>query len=85
MNLETVVDGLHSVGPSWEKKSALAKFVNYHSKLEKVVEPRESSWGLKGRNKEQTFAMCLLNDPEIPIVTLITRFFNLIVNLIVEP
>ena len=24
MNLESVVDGLHSVGPSWEKKSALA-------------------------------------------------------------
>ena len=24
MNLESVIDGLHSVGPSWEKKSALA-------------------------------------------------------------
>lgn len=24
MNLETVIDGLHSVGPSWEKRSALA-------------------------------------------------------------
>jgi PhoH-like ATPase len=61
------------VSSSNEKKSALAKFVNYHTKIEKVVEPRESSWGLKGRNKEQTFAMCLLNDPEIPIVTLIGK------------
>ncbi len=27
MNLESVIDGLHSVGPSWEKKSALAEEV----------------------------------------------------------
>ena len=59
------------VSNSNEKKSALARFVNHDSKLEKVVEPKDVCWGLKARNKEQTFAMSLLNDPDIPIVTLV--------------
>ena len=61
------------VSNSNEKKSALAKFVNHDSKLEKVVEPKDVCWGLKARNKEQTFAMSLLNDPDIPIVTLVGK------------
>ena len=61
------------VSNSNEKKSALARFVNHDSKLEKVVEPKDVSWGLKARNKEQTFAMSLLNDPDIPIVTLVGK------------
>ena len=61
------------VSNSNEKKSALARFVNHDSKLEKVVEPKDVSWGLKARNKEQTFAMSLLNNPDIPIVTLVGK------------
>jgi len=61
------------VSNSNEKKSALARFVNYESKLEKVVETREAVWGLKPRNKEQTFALDLLNDPNVPIVTLVGK------------
>ena len=61
------------VSNSNEKKSALARFVNHDSKLEKVVEPKDVCWGLKARNKEQTFAMSLLNDPDIPIVTLVGK------------
>ena len=61
------------VSNSNEKKSALARFVNHDSKLEKVVEPKDACWGLKARNKEQTFAMSLLNDPDIPIVTLVGK------------
>ena len=61
------------VSSSNEKKSALARFMNYESKLEKVVETRDAVWGLKPRNKEQTFALDLLNDPDIPIVTLVGK------------
>jgi PhoH-like ATPase len=61
------------VSNSNEKKSALAKFSNYETKLQKVAEPKNSSWGLKARNKEQTFAMSLLSDPDIPIVTLVGK------------
>tara|TARA_R110000824_G_scaffold36844_7_gene113949 strand:- start:6269 stop:7576 length:1308 start_codon:yes stop_codon:yes gene_type:complete len=61
------------VSNSNEKKSALAKFVNYHSKLERVVETKDTVWGLRPRNKEQTFAIDLLNDPIVPIVTLVGK------------
>ena len=61
------------VSNSNEKKTALARFINYESKLEKVVEPKDALWGLKPRNKEQVFAINLLNDPEIPIVTLVGK------------
>ena len=61
------------VSNSNEKKSALARFVNHDSKLEKVTEPKDVCWGLKARNKEQTFAKSLLNDPDIPIVTLVGK------------
>ena len=61
------------VSSSNEKKSALARFINYESKLEKVVEAKESIWGLKSRNKEQTFSLNLLADPEVPIITLVGK------------
>ena len=61
------------VSSSNEKKSALARFVNYDFKLEKVIESKDDTWGLKARNKEQTFAMNLLRDPEIPIITLVGK------------
>ena len=44
------------VSNSNEKKTALAKFSSYESKLEKIIESKEGIWGLKSRNKEQTFA-----------------------------
>jgi len=61
------------VSNSNEKKTALAKFINYDSKLEKIIESKDDTWGLKARNKEQTFAMDLLRDPEIPIITLVGK------------
>ncbi len=33
--------------------------------------PADGAWGLKSRNREQAFAMDLLLDPEVPLVTLI--------------
>jgi len=61
------------VSNSNEKKTALAKFINYDTKISKIIEPREAVWGLKPRNKEQTFALNLLSDPEVPIVTLVGK------------
>jgi len=61
------------VSNSNEKKTALARFISYDSKLEKVSEPKDTLWGLKPRNKEQVFAINLLNNPEIPIVTLVGK------------
>lgn len=56
-----------------EKKTALAGFSTYQNKLKPVIEYKNGIWGVKARNKEQLFAMNLLMDPEIPIVSLIGR------------
>ena len=61
------------VSNSNEKKSALARFRGYNLKLEKVSEIKSAIWGLKARNKEQTFALDLLGDTEVPIVTLVGK------------
>ena len=56
-----------------EKKTALVKFVDYGTNLKKVDEYKSGIWNLRPRNKEQTFGLDLLLDPEIPIVTLIGK------------
>ncbi len=56
-----------------EKKTALARFLDYHSELKKVEEFSSGIWNLKPRNKEQMFGLDLLLDPAVPIVTLIGK------------
>ena len=56
-----------------EKKTALARFKNYNQKLYKVDEHKQGIWGLKPRNKEQMFALNLLLDSTVPIVTLVGK------------
>ena len=53
------------------KKSALAKYVNNNEPLKKILNP--SAWDTKPRNKEQQFALNLLMDPQIPVVSLIGK------------
>ena len=53
-----------------EKKTALAKFFDYNSSLQKIREFKEGIWGLRPRNKEQMFALNLLMDENIPVITL---------------
>ncbi len=53
------------------KKSALAKFVNKNEPLKKLL--NMSAWDTKPRNKEQQFALNLLMDPQIPVVSLIGK------------
>ena len=56
-----------------EKKTALVRFKNYGVPLHKVSEFKKGVWGLKPRNKEQMFALDVLLDPDIPIVTLVGK------------
>lgn len=54
-----------------EKKTALARFTDHNTKLSKMIDYKDGIWGLRPRNKEQMFALNLLNNPEIPIITLV--------------
>ena len=62
------------VSSSNEKKTALARFVDYASPLRHVRDLKpELAWGVVPRNKEQSFAFDLLFDDEIPLVSLIGK------------
>jgi PhoH-like ATPase len=55
-----------------EKKTALARFINYNSSLRKIID-KNDIWGVRSRNKEQKFALDLLLDPSVPVVTLVGK------------
>ena len=59
------------ISNSNSKKTALAKFTNELTEIKKV--PNVVAWQTKPRNKEQQFALNLLMDPEIPVVSLIGK------------
>jgi PhoH-like ATPase len=56
-----------------EKKTALAKFKNYNHPLSKVREYKDGIWGVKAKNKEQQFALDLLMDQDVKIVSLVGK------------
>ena len=56
-----------------EKKTALARFNTHHTPLKKIAHDKLPDWKINARNKEQAFAMDLLMDPNIKIVSLIGR------------
>tara|TARA_B100000287_G_scaffold419667_1_gene458168 strand:- start:11386 stop:12738 length:1353 start_codon:yes stop_codon:yes gene_type:complete len=56
-----------------DKKTALARFINYNTALKKVIHDNLPSWGIQSRNKEQAFAIDLLMDPSVEIVSLIGK------------
>tara|TARA_R110000824_G_scaffold125429_4_gene284530 strand:+ start:867 stop:2201 length:1335 start_codon:yes stop_codon:yes gene_type:complete len=56
-----------------EKKTALARFIGHHTPLRKIIHNKLPDWNINSRNKEQAFAMDLLMDPNIKIVSLIGR------------
>ena len=56
-----------------EKKTALARFSTHHTPLKKIVHDNLPDWKINARNKEQAFAMDLLMDPDVKIVSLIGR------------
>ena len=53
-----------------EKKTALAKFRSYSLPLTNIGDFKYESWGIRPRNKEQKFALDLLLNDSIPIVTI---------------
>jgi len=66
------------VSSSNEKRTAIARFTGYNKPLVKVAEcnsgkKKHSAWGVKPRNKEQSFGLNLLRDPNVPLVSLIGK------------
>tara|TARA_R110000824_G_scaffold3253_3_gene15469 strand:- start:10088 stop:11407 length:1320 start_codon:yes stop_codon:yes gene_type:complete len=60
------------VSSSNEKKTALARFTNHSSSIEKIPD-KNDVWGVRSRNKEQKFALDLLLDPNVPVITLVGK------------
>jgi PhoH-like ATPase len=57
-----------------EKKTALAKFIGYNTPVRKINDYQKNGiWGLRPRNKEQQFALDMLMDESISIVTIIGK------------
>lgn len=61
------------VSNSNEKKTALAKFLTHSTPLRKVIHDNVPSLGIQSRNKEQAFAIDLLLDPDVEVVSLIGK------------
>ena len=58
-----------------EKKTGLARFLGYNKPLKKIVNDSKKNtfWGVRSRNKEQLFAMDLLMDQNIEVITLVGK------------
>ena len=56
-----------------EKKSALARFKTHYEPLKNIVHKNLPDWKIEARNKEQAFAIDMLMNPDIKIVSLIGR------------
>ena len=56
-----------------EKKTALARFQTHRGPLKKIIHKKLPDWHIDARNKEQAFAIDMLMDPNIKIVTLVGR------------
>lgn len=61
------------ISNSNDKKSALVRFTNYETRVQKVDSFKKGIWGVRPKNKEQNFALDLLTDPDIPLVTIIGK------------
>tara|TARA_Y100000034_G_scaffold34515_1_gene42360 strand:- start:2909 stop:4225 length:1317 start_codon:yes stop_codon:yes gene_type:complete len=55
-----------------DKKTALARFTESNIALRQVTE-HKNVWGVSARNKEQSFAMDLLLDPSVHLVSLVGK------------
>ena len=56
-----------------EKKSALGRYIDKNTPIEQIAKKKHSVWGIKPRNKEQSFLLDALMDPKIQIVTAIGK------------
>ena len=56
-----------------EKKTALARFTNSATPLKQVFSAKNRVWGIRPRNKEQSFLLDALMDPTIEVITAIGK------------
>ena len=61
------------ISSSNEKKTALSRFTHEQEHLSQVKQLKNPIWGVTPRNTEQRYAMDLLLDPSVPIVSLVGR------------
>jgi PhoH-like ATPase len=61
------------VSNSNDKKSALARYIDSNTPLKRIKETENVWGGVMAKNKEQAFALDLLLDPSIPVVTLVGK------------
>ena len=61
------------ISNSNDKKSAIAKYISKSDPLEPLITLKRGAWGIKPRNKEQSFLLDALMDPKIMLVTAIGR------------
>ena len=59
------------VSNSNDKRTALARFFDYNTPLKRIYgDWKHGVWGVEPRNKEQQFALSLLSDTHIPLITM---------------
>jgi PhoH-like ATPase len=56
-----------------EKKTALARYVSPNMPLKQLLSAKKKVWGIKPRNKEQSFLLDALMDPTIEVITAIGK------------
>ena len=56
-----------------EKKTALGRFVNESTPIKQLHKDRKGVWGIRPRNKEQSFLIDALMDPDLEVVTVIGK------------
>ena len=56
-----------------EKKTCIARFYDHFQPLKKIVNDKIPDWKISSRNKEQAFAIDLLMDPSVKVVSLVGR------------
>lgn len=61
------------ISNSNEKKAALAKFIDHNYPIKKIMSSKSRVWNTIARNKEQQFAIDLLMDQNIPVVSLVGK------------
>tara|TARA_R110000824_G_scaffold76640_1_gene194076 strand:- start:14654 stop:15985 length:1332 start_codon:yes stop_codon:yes gene_type:complete len=64
---------LMMISNSNPKKSALARFQVPHKPLRKIIHEKIPDWNISSRNKEQAFAIDMLMNPKVKIVSLVGR------------
>ena len=55
------------------KKTALAFFQWYDSPIREIIRYKGGIWGVSARNKEQAFALDMLLNPDIPLVSVVGK------------